>query len=163
MHLTAEEFAEVASFVGHAVWQIQILEETVAVHLVLVHKADAKTARRDVQAMFAKASKQTLGQLFGTIRDTGKGPSDLLSRLEHFVNERNWLIHRSRHENRKDLYSDATRSQLVARISAVADEALSLLTAFQDLTDTHLIARGMDRAKIQARADEIYREWTAGV
>ncbi|SRR6266496_3075581 len=163
MPLTAGEFAEVASFVGHAVWQIQILEETVAVHLVLVHKADAKTARRDVEAMFAKASKQTLGQLFGTICDTGKGPSDLLSRLEHFVNERNWLIHRSRHENRKDLYSDATRPQLVARISAVADEALSLLTAFQDLTDTHLIARGMDRAKIQARADEIYREWTAGV
>jgi hypothetical protein len=163
MPLTTEEFAEVASFVGHAVRQIQVLEETVALHLVLVHKTDAKTARRDAENMFAKASKQTLGQLFGAIRDTGKGRSDLLSRLEHFVEERNWLIHRSRHENRKDLYSDAGRPQLIARISAVADEALFLLTAFQDLTDTHLIAQGMDRAKMQARADEIYREWTAGV
>ena len=162
MSLTAEEFAEVASFVGHAVWQIQVLEETTAVHLVMVHKADAKTARRDVETMFANASKQTLGQLFGAIRDTGKGPCDLLSRLEHFVDERNWLIHRSRHENRKDLYSDARRPQLIARIQAVADEALALLTAFQEQTDAHLMARGMDRAKMQAHADEIYREWIDG-
>src|SRR5438067_12898164 len=163
MPLTADEFSEVASFVGHAVWQIQVLEESVALHLVLVHKVDAKTARRDAETMFAKTSKQTLGQLFGAIRDTGKEPSDLLSRLEHVVDERSWLIHRSRHENRKDLYSDARRPQLIARINAVADQALSLLTEFQNLTDTHLIARGMDRAKMQARADEIYREWTAGV
>jgi hypothetical protein len=163
MPLTAEEFAEVASFLGHAVWQIQVLEETVAVHLVAVHKADAKTARRDVETMFAKASKQTLGQLFGALRDTGKGPSDLLSRLEHFVNERNWLIHRSRHENRKDLYSDVRRPQLIARIKAVADEALALLTAFQEQTEAHLTAQGMDRASMQARIQEIYREWTGGV
>ena len=159
----AEQFYEVAALIGHAVWQIQVLEETVAVHLVLVHKADAKTARREVEAMFAKASKQTLGQLFGAIRDTGKSHSDLLSQLEHFVDERNWLIHRSRLENRKDLNSPTKRPQLVARISGIADEALSLMTAFQDLTETHLIARGMDRAKIQARAEEIYREWTAEV
>ena len=163
MPLTAEEFAEVASSVGHAVWQIQVLEETAAVHLVIVHKADAKTARRDVETMFAKASKQTLGQLFGTIRDTGKGSSDLMSRLEHFVDERNWLIHRSRHENRKDLYSDVRRPQLIARINAVADEALALLTAFQEQTEGHLMAQGMDPARVQARADEIYREWTAEV
>ena len=163
MPLTAEEFAQVASFVGHAIWQIQVLEQTAAVHLVLVHKVDTKKARRDVETMFAKASKQTLGQLFRDIRDTGKGPSDLLSRLERFVDERNWLIHRSRHENRKDLYSDERRPQLVTRINAVADEALSLMTAFQEVTEAHLIAHGMDRAKMQARTDEIYREWTTGV
>src|SRR5437899_13005263 len=71
MPLTAEEFSDVASFVGHAVWQIQVLEETVAVHLVMVHKVDAKTARRDAEEMFAKASRQTLGQLFGAVRDAG--------------------------------------------------------------------------------------------
>jgi hypothetical protein len=163
MPLTAEEFSDFASFVGHAVWQIQVLEETAAVHLVMVHKVDAKTARRDVESMFAKASKQTLGQLFGAIRDAGKGPQDLLARLERFVHERNWLIHRSRHENRKDLSSDARRPHLIARVNAVADEALALLTAFQDLMDTHLIARGMDRARMQERADEIYRQWATGV
>ena len=158
--LTAEEFAEVASFVGHAVLQIQVLEETAAVHLVMIHKTDAKTARREVEAMFAKASKQTLGQLFSAIRDSGKGPSDLLTRLEHFVDERNWLIHRSHHENRLDLYSDARHPQLIARIQAVADEAIALITAFQEQTEAHLVARGMDRVKMQARAEEIYREWS---
>jgi hypothetical protein len=72
MALTAEEFSEVASHIGHAVWQIQVLEETVALHLVLVHKADAKAARRDVTTMFSKAPRQTLGQLLRGIRNTKK-------------------------------------------------------------------------------------------
>lgn len=163
MPLTAQEFAEFAAFVSHAVWQTQVLEETLAVHLVIVHKADAKAARRDAETMFAKTSKQTLGQMFRAIRDMGKSPSDSLSRLDHFVDERNWLIHRSRLENRRDLNSDATRSQLIARITAVADEALSLMRTFQELTEAYLIAQGVDRAKIQARADEIYRKWTSDV
>jgi hypothetical protein len=161
MPLTAEELAEFARLVGYAVLQSQALEETLALHLVMVHKADAKAARRDVETMFAKAEKQTLGQLFRAIQDKGKRPSDLLSRLEHFVGERNWLIHRSRRENRRNLRSDAMRSQLIARITAVANEALSLMTTFQELTEAHLIARGEDRAKMQARADEIYRGWAS--
>ena len=51
MPLTAEELAEFARSVGHAVLQIQELEGTLAVHLVLVHKADARAARRDVETM----------------------------------------------------------------------------------------------------------------
>src|SRR5438067_12424071 len=128
MPLTADEFSEVASFVGHAVWQIQVLEESVALHLVLVHKVDAKSARRDAETMFAKTSKQTLGQPFGAIRDTGKEPSDLLSRLEHCVDARNWLIHPTRHGNHKDLYSDARRPQLIANSHAAADSSPPLLT-----------------------------------
>ncbi|HZS18163.1 MAG TPA: hypothetical protein VFA51_09565 [Candidatus Udaeobacter sp.] len=158
MPLTPEEFSHVAAHIGAAVWQIQVLEETVALHLVLVHKVDAKTARRDIEAMFAKASKQTLGQLLRGIRDSQKNPSDLLALLETFVHERNWFIHHSR-EKRKDLDSDKKRAQFVARIEALAADALSLMTRFQDLTETHLIARGFDRAKIKARANQIYREW----
>jgi hypothetical protein len=159
MPLTAEELSELTRLVGYAVLQIQVLEETLQVHLVLVHKADAKAARRDVETMFAKTSKHNLGWLFRDIQDTGKSPSDLLSRLEHFVDERNWLIHRSRRENPRNIRSDAKRSQLIARITAVVNEALSLMTTFQELTEAHLIARGVDRAKMQARTAEIYREW----
>ena len=107
MPLTAEEFTEFVRLVGHAVLQIQELEEILAMHLVIVHKTDARVALRDVETMFANASKQTLGQLFRAIQGKGKSPSDLLSRLEHFVGERNWLIHRSRRENRRNLRSDA--------------------------------------------------------
>jgi hypothetical protein len=49
MPLTAEELAEFARLVGYAVLQSQALEETLALHLVMVHKADAKAARRDVE------------------------------------------------------------------------------------------------------------------
>jgi hypothetical protein len=124
MPLTPEEFSEVPAYIGHAVWQIQVLEETVALHLVLVHKVDAKTARRDVATMFARASKQTLGQLLRGIRDTKKTPSDLLARLETFVDERNWLVHHSR-ESRN-------RFQVVTRTLAGSGDSPSAKATTKD-------------------------------
>jgi len=159
MPLTDEELAELTRRVGYAVLQIQELEETLQVHLVRVYKADEKAAWREVEAMFEKTSKQTLGRLFYAIRDKGKCPPNLLSRLEHCVEERNWLVHRSRRENPKNVRSDAKRSEVIVRITAVVNEALSLMTTFQELTEAHLIERGADRATIQARAAEIRREW----
>jgi hypothetical protein len=158
--ITADEFTEVVSQVGYAVWQIQVLEEVLGCYLVLVHKVEFTTARSDVEAMFVKTEKRTLGQLFGAIRDTSKAPSTLLPRLDRFVDERNWLVHRSRHQNRTDLYSPAKRQTLIQRINAIADEALSLAKSFQQATEDHLIAGGMKKAKIDTRAAKIYHDWT---
>src|SRR3954451_269403 len=111
--ITDEQFRDIIAEVGHAVWQIQVLERVLGSYLVLVHKATVPSARADVEAMFVKAHKQTLGSLFKAIRDTG-APAAITRRLEAFVDERNWLVHRRRHEDRLALYSEATRTDLLA-------------------------------------------------
>lgn len=158
--ITQREFAELTSLVGLAVWQIQVLEQALGCYLVMVHKIAIGTARAEVEATFAKTEKRTLGQISASIRDTGRAPAKLLPRLERFVDERNWLVHRSRHENRKDIYSPKKRIALSQRISSLADEALSLMKAFQQATEDHLIAHGMAKAEIDARAEQIRNEWT---
>jgi len=153
--ITPEEFSELTSLVGYAVWQIQVLEQVLASYLVMVHQIIPDTARTEIETMFVETAKHTLGQLFTAIRKTGGAPELLLPRLEGFIIERNWLVHRSRHENRSDLYSSAKRTALRQRLSAIADEALSLMKAFQQATEDHLIGQGMTKDDIDARAKQI--------
>jgi hypothetical protein len=101
--ITPDEFSELTSFVGYAIWQIQVLEQVLGSYLVMVHQITTDKARTEIETMFVKAAKHTLGQLFIAIRKTGGGPESLLPRLERFIVERNWLVHRSRQENRTDL------------------------------------------------------------
>ncbi|PYJ45009.1 MAG: hypothetical protein DME85_13910, partial [Verrucomicrobia bacterium] len=101
--ITPEEFSELTSLVGYAVWQIQVLERVLAGHLVMVHQITTDTARSEIETMFVKTARHTLGQLFSAIRKTGGEPESLLPRLEGFTIERNWLVHRTRHENPSDL------------------------------------------------------------
>ena len=142
-----EEFSELTSLVGYAVWQIQVLEQVLASYLIMVHQITTATARTEVETMFLKTAKHTLGQLFSAIRKTGGGSESLLPRLERFIVERNWLVHRSRHENRSDLYSPVKRTALRQRLCSVADEALLLMKAFQQTTEDHLIGQGRRRPR----------------
>jgi len=153
MPIISNEWEELALLVGQAVWQTQVLETALGIHLVMVHKLTTGTARAEVEAMFVRTEKRTLGQLFENIRDTGA--TTLLPRLERFAGERNWLVHRSRHEGPKDL-----RANRVKRIQSIVDEASSLTSALQQAAEDHLMAHGLTKAEVDARADAISHEWT---
>jgi len=76
--LSPERLHEVTSQVGFAVWQIQVLERAVGAYLVLVHKATLAIARAEVETMFAKAGKSTLGQLLREIKAAEDAPQHLI-------------------------------------------------------------------------------------
>ncbi len=158
--LTHEQLAEATSQVGFAIWQIQVLEETVGTYLVLVHKATLATARTEVKKMFSKTGKSTLGQLLRAIQSTQNAPQTLLDQLDHFVEKRNWLVHYSRHESHGDMYSESKRLGLVQRIETIADDALALMKQFQAATDAHLITIGFSKEQMDKDAARIRNEWT---
>jgi hypothetical protein len=160
--LTPDQLHEVTSQVGFALWQTQITESAVGSYLVLVHKATLGQARTEVEGMFAKAGKSTLGQLLRSIQATGTAPQSLTDALDAFVPTRNWLVHHSRHESRNDMYSTAGRATLVARLAAIADEALELAKAFQAATEAHLKSLGISSEQIDRDAAKILNEWTTG-
>jgi hypothetical protein len=81
--LTEEELHEVTAQVGFALWQTQVAEETVGAYLVFVHQAKLSKARSEVEAMFAKAGKNTLGRLLRAIESTGNAPQHLVDRWTH--------------------------------------------------------------------------------
>jgi hypothetical protein len=160
--LSPEQLHEVTSQVGFAVWQIQVLGRAVGAYLVLVHKATLAIARAEVETMFAKAGKSTLGQLLREIRAAEDAPQHLIDQLDGFVPKRNWLVHHSRHESHKEMYSAAGRTALIARIEAIADEALALMKSFDAATEEYLETRGISKEEVNRRTAELLAEWMKG-
>ena len=158
--INSEDFADVLRRVGFAVWQLQALEQVAACHLVLVHKVTISTAREEVHRMFQKREKNTLGQLFGQIRDLSNEAASFLPRFEALVQERNWLVHHSRNKNRSDLFDDHARQRLIDRIEAMAKEAYQLALALQATTEDHMVSQDITKEEINRRSSQIFREWT---
>ena len=160
--LSPEQLHEVTSQVGFAVWQIQVLERAVGAYLVLVHKATLAIARAEVETMFAKAGKSTLGQLLRAIESSGTAPQNLVDALDAFVEKRNWLVHHSRRETRKAMYSASGRETIIARFAAIADEALDLAKDFQASTEAHLETLGISKDQIDRDTEKLLNEWFTG-
>ena len=161
--LTEEQLYEVTAQVGFALWQTQVAEETVGAYLVFVHQAKPSKARTEVEAMFAKAGKNTLGQLLRAIESTGNTPQHLVDALDAFVEKRNWLVHHSRRDCRRAMYSGSGRTTIIGRLAAVADEALALSKAFQAATETHLETLGISKEKIDRDTQKLLDEWFTAV
>jgi hypothetical protein len=158
--LTTDELHEVTAQVGFALWQTQVAEETVGVYLVFVHQASPSRARAEFEAMFAKAGRSTLGQLLRAIESTGNAPQHLVDALDAFVEKRNWLVHYSRRECRRAMYSGSGRAAIIARLAAIADEALELGKAFQAVTEAHLETLGISKEQMDRDTAKLLDEWS---
>lgn len=157
--LTPEELNEVTAQVGFTLWQTQTAEKAVGAYLVFVHKAAPSKARSEVEAMFAKAEKCTLGQLLRAIQATANPPQKLVEALDAFIDKRNWLVHHSRHESQQDIYIASSRTALIARLDLIADDALEIAKAFQLATEEHLVSLGFSREQIACDAAKLLDEW----
>ena len=162
MPLTEDELHEVTAQVGFALWQTQVAEDTVGAYLVFVHQATPAKARTEVEAMFAKAGKSTLGQLLRAIESSGTAPQNLVDALDAFVEKRNWLVHHSRRETRKAMYSASGRETIIARFAAIADEALDLAKDFQASTEAHLETLGISKDQIDRDMEKLLNKWFTG-
>jgi hypothetical protein len=161
--LTEDELHEVTAQVGFALWQTQVAEETVGAYLVFVHQATQSKARSEVEAMFAKAGKRTLRQVLRAIESTENAPQHLVNALDAFVEKRNWLVHHSRRDCRRAMYSASGRATIIARLAAIADEALELGKAFQVATEAHLETLGISKEQIDRDTAKLLEEWFTGV
>ena len=157
--LTEDELHEVTAQVGFALWQTQVAEETIGAYLVFVHQATPSKARNEIEAMFAKAGKSTLGQLLRAIDSTGNAPQHLVDALDAFVEKRNWLVHHSRRECRRAMYSISGRAAIIARLAAIADEALTVAKAFQAVTEAHLETLGISKEQVDCDTEKLLNEW----
>ena len=84
---------------------------------------------------------------------------DFESRLSKFLNERNWLIHRSRREKHTVLYNPAKLRSLCNRIDAIAVEALDLNKLFCEYVLSWTESQGIKRQQIDEVANLIVKYW----
>ena len=94
-------------------------------------------AREEAESALEKTRRKTLGQLLGQLKSERPEPSELVERLDQFVEYRNWLAHRSRAETRKLVYQPSRTHELFSRLDWIAAEALALMKLFAEELIVH--------------------------
>ena len=102
--------------------------------------------------------KGTLGSIYGRAKDEGIIPENMKVRFETFLNERNWLIHKSRTESSTHLYNDILRNKMLNRIKTICNESMKLKRLLFEEFQSFLISEGIDLDKAYKLADENLRK-----
>lgn len=148
---------------GYAVWQLQVLEEALVTHHVLLYELErGRATRNDLRAAVEKRRGQTLGTLLklpGFAQSLTQATRDRLAAL---LAERNWLMHRSRREVHVDMYTPAGAEAAVIRINAVGEDATTLMKDVQHATEARLVAKGMTKDVIDRNAAAVLSSWEHG-
>ncbi len=155
----ANRLNEITQRIGFALWQIQELESASAQYFVLL--AQAKKGIREVagNVLVEKAKKKTFGRTIDKITKQGLLSTELGNRFLNLLSERNWLVHRSRAENRNAIYSDIAMEKLICRIDDMATESLKLLKKIGSLSVAYVKNHGVTEDYIDKKSEELLKQW----
>lgn len=149
----------IAQKVGFALWQIQELEGMAAGYFVLLVQAKKGMGHAEGMALVEKAQSKTLGVTVQKITKAGLLSSELETRFDNLLSERNWLVHRSRADSRAAVHHDADVSNLILRLEAIADESLDLMTEIRKLVESHALQHGVSKKQVYKNAKDLLEQW----
>ena len=149
-----EELDELYRGVGRCVWHLQYLEDVL--HTLLALKVDIRVPGRvspeQATQLIAKHRRASLGTALGTADKHAALPADLLCKLRSLKEERDWLVHRSMHQDGDDLYTDAGRKLTFKRLEDLMENSLSLKGLIMAEVESFTAKHGVSPTQVEAIA-----------
>lgn len=154
--INPEELDLLYSSIGKGIWHLQNLED--ALHTCITLKRDIKVrgsvSREKAEELLLRNRGKTLGRSLNTARKANILNSELQKRLDLFKEERDWLVHRSVHENGHDLYVEDKRFALIVRIRKFSEDALVLQKLIEKELEDFVVSQGVNRDHIVRVAEK---------
>ena len=145
--------------VGYTFWQLAECEDAVALYLVFRLKAVRGIGLARGNELLDNAQRRTFGSLVHELTEHGVLDPTLESRLAGLLDDRNWLVHRSKRESRGVLFRSADFERLVERLDRIANEASEVQKLVAAATEEYLITQGVDRSQLDAEAARLAQSW----
>ena len=147
--------------IGFAVWQLQDLETVCAKYLMLRTCIKEGVTEGDYDDLVAKALSKPFGATLRAAAEANVFSEPLQSRFKHVLSERNWLIHKSRLDNRAAFSSDSAAHALIQRIDQISSTVRELMLEIDALIDSDAMESGIDLSELGQRTDEMLSTWHA--
>jgi len=151
-----ETFAQVMTAIGNALWSCQQFESLLGQFIVLLVKLPPDRAEKETLELIERMHGKTLGALITELRK-GKNATAVSSfelRFDKFLDDRNWLVHRSWREHSNDLYDAARLPPLLARLDGISQESNQLQRALAGITERWMHDQGFTSEQIDAETIE---------
>lgn len=140
------------------IWQLQELEWGLANYLVLRLKDARGVGLQRGSELLSEASKRTFGTLLSDLSKAGVFEAALAERLKKILDDRNWLVHRSRRDHPNIITSRQDCEKLIARIEEITTEATTLLRMTAQLLEKHLLEHGVSSLYIERETQRLMTE-----
>lgn len=156
----ARLLAELQSELGRAVWQTQALEDTLAHLIAIALDLPAGASLDEAEQVLKNVRKQMLGRLLRRVREVIHFDDSFEPFINRFLDERNWLIHRSWRMSHGILLKPNEYRTLRIRVRRVGDEALELNRLFAGLIESWARERGVDEQRVKDLEEEFLNVWS---
>lgn len=155
----AARLERITQRVGFTLGQLQEFEAAAAEAFVLLAKSKKGMGHAAGNSLVEEARGKTFGVTVKRMKDAGILSAARESRFRHLLNERNWLVHRSRDTSRNAIESDAETEEFIQRINAIGDETMQLMREMGSLAENYVRANGVTQADVDAAARALRDSW----
>jgi hypothetical protein len=138
--------------IGHALWEVQGLEQLVTKYYTFIKISE-------IPDFTDKNFRKTLRVVVGKLKEVIELDGNFERRLDHFVDERNWLVHRIRLHNFTDLMKNSNFQSLIKRVDNLSEEARNLIHIFDKLMMEHCKQLGDTPKIIEEKQQELINSW----
>lgn len=154
--MNSEELEALYSAVGKCIWHIQYLEDVL--HTYLAMKVDlqgqAPVSADKAYEILAKHRRANLGTALGIAERNNVLPSTLLADLRKLKEERDWLVHRSMHQDGENLYTDEGRAKVFQRLECLKLNSISIKKSIMIEAERFCENKGISSEKADALAEQ---------
>lgn len=152
--ISAEELQVFFKLIGSGIWYLQHVEDALSTYITV--KAEIKersgTSADNAERLLSKHRRNTLGTSIRIAKDRQVLDTELLTMLEAFKLERDWLVHRSIDENGDDLYLNSHRPRLLRRLNKFSEDARRLQRLIAQELEDFVVSKGVSREWIHLKA-----------
>lgn len=155
----AIRLSELQSDLGKALWQTQAFEDTLAHLIALVLKMPANASLAEAEAVLDNVRRDTLGKLLRHTRKAIHIDESLEPFIKRFLDDRNWLVHRSWRMYHNVIFRSNEYSNLRYRLRGLAQDALELNELFAGVIADWVKRQGADEATLRKLEEEFLNVW----
>lgn len=132
---------------GESLCAVQILEDALSHSIVL--KKTEPDQKKEADNLLKKQRSYTLGKAISIVKKESLLPKPLEIELSKLLTERNWLIHKSITDNKKEFKSDSYFNKLFERTKAITLKAKTLQISIELDLIKYSEKKGIDMSKVK--------------
>jgi hypothetical protein len=155
----AERLEVLCQRAGFALWQLQTLETSSAQGFVLLAKATPGMGQAAGQRLMAPALRKTFGKTVHAMRQHELISGEIERRFIQILEERNWLVHRSKTECDRAITDESRFEAIVERLDQISEEALDLMKILAEQAVSFAQQNGVSPEAIELEEKAILEEW----
>jgi hypothetical protein len=151
--VSEEEAFKVHQLIGRALWAIQEFEETLTRFIALMERIPARASFEEARKILSGIRTDTLGKLVRQTKQITPFDEDFEMFMQRFVQQRNWLVHRSHLTHGIFEYDCRLWYDLRLRVRGLEDDAKELNAFFKSMINDYLLERGIKPEELEQLAD----------